>query len=187
MNPTALIAIITGTSTILAATLTAVWALLNERMKAKYERIRLEDERRAEATENRRRELRESCEAVQSSVLKLALTARLVLQMRRDANVRLDPEDLPDRLRQARDDYHAARVAIAQLWALCGEEGRRQAIDEVNAVCDDVFGHIISSGTRTVDPGIVEDKVQSSLRGLTLAIFPSPGGEEPASRAITPV
>ncbi|MFI9561242.1 hypothetical protein [Nonomuraea endophytica] len=41
--------------------------------------------------------------------LKLTLTARLALQMRQDANVRLDPDDLSDRLRQARIDLYCAR------------------------------------------------------------------------------
>ncbi|MFC5835812.1 hypothetical protein [Nonomuraea insulae] len=186
MNPTALVALITGASTALGATLTAIWALLNERMKAKDERLRKQDERLAEAADNRRRELGEVYDAAQSSALKLALTARLALEMRRDANVRLDNEDLPGQLRQARADYQAARVAIAKLWAVCAEEKQRQAIDDVKAVSDEIFGHAISSGSRTVDPKIVEDRIQSSLRGLTLAVFP-PDQEEPVSRAIPPV
>lgn len=184
MNPTALVALITGTSTALAATLTAVWALLNERMKAKYERLRQQDVRLADAADNRRRELREVYDAAQSSVLKLALTVRLALEMRRDSNVRLDDDDLPGQLRQARVDYQEARVAIARLWAECAGDRQRQAIDDVKAVSDEVFGHAISSGSRTVDPKIVEERIQSSLRGLTLVVFPDQ--EEPVSRAIPP-
>ncbi|GAA1013064.1 hypothetical protein Aple_016280 [Acrocarpospora pleiomorpha] len=176
MPETALVALITGGSAVLAALSGAGWSVVTERSKAKHARLAAAAQRDADRQDVRAAELRQAFADAQSAVLKLGLAVSVSLDMRASSNARLDGEDLPGQLRQARIDYHGAKAAIERLWPLCPSDCQEK-IRELSNAATGAFSYARSVAGPTEVPEKVEAALEESLRALSDDIFPQVPGE----------
>lgn len=171
MPDTALVALITGASAVLAALSGAGWAMVTERLKAKQATRAAAEQRRADREDARAETLRTAFADAQSAVLRFGLTVSISLDMRTDRDARLDGEDLPGQFRQARVEYLAAAVAVERLWPLC-PEGARERLEQLSAAVTRAFGHARSVSSPVVAGEEVEVALQRALRALSAEVFP---------------
>ncbi|MFI6705033.1 hypothetical protein ACIBF7_01285 [Nonomuraea sp. NPDC050478] len=162
---TALVALITGGSAVLAAFTGAGWSVVTERAKAKHARRAAEEQRDAERRDARARETWDAYYKTQAAVLGLGLSVGISLDMRASSNARLDGEDLPTQLRLVRAEYLAATVAIERLWPLCppsSHDNLRMLSNEVSTA----FGYARGVSQQQVTATEVEKALQERLRAL---------------------
>ncbi|SEH01229.1 hypothetical protein SAMN05444920_119159 [Nonomuraea solani] len=170
MSDIALVALITGSATFLAALCGASWTTITERVKARHARLAAEEQRRADALKARETALRAALAEVQSAVLKLGITLGIVLDMRLNGHARLDGEDLPTQIRQARTEYWAAKTAIRQLQPLCPPKAAER-LEELSLAASHAFGYARSVAGPTASSEKVESDLESSLRALSDSLF----------------
>ncbi|MEU7740688.1 hypothetical protein [Nonomuraea sp. NPDC049158] len=166
-------ALITGSSAVLAALSGAAWSVVTERTRARHARVAARELRAAEREDASARELRTAFADAQTAVLQLGLTVGISLDMRSSRNARLDGEDLPAQLRLVRTEYLAAKVAIERLWPLCPPE-RHRKIKELSDAASEAFSYARSVGSPMAAAEKVEVDLQESLRALSDDIFPKP-------------
>ncbi|MEV0390430.1 hypothetical protein [Nonomuraea sp. NPDC050643] len=170
MPDIALVALITGGSTFLAALCGASWTTITERAKARQARLAAAEQRRAEWFEARDAALRAALAEAHAAVLKLGITLGIMLDMRLSGHARLDGEDLPTQIRQARTEYWAAKTAIRQLQPLCPAVAVER-LEELSRAVSQAFEYARSVAGPTVSSEKVEADLESSLCALTGELF----------------
>lgn len=180
MQETALVALFTGGSTAMASVMTAVCAIVNERLRARRQFTQELQARAMDQDESRKRTLRQSFQDTQAAVLHLGVTVRISLNIRTDGYARLDGTDLPEQLRQVREDYLAALVATETLWALAEGTTARTAIDELRFAVTTAFDHARSAASPIADPAGIDKDLLTHLRAVGEAFFGEPSPPDPA-------
>jgi hypothetical protein len=169
---TALVALITGGSAVLAAFTGAGWAMVTEKIKAKHAKLVADEQREAERRQARERELRDAFFEAQAAVLDLGLAVGISLDMRADSNARLDGEDLPTQMRSVREKYLAATVSIGRLRAVCDPSCH----DKLQALTHEVhkaFGYARTISQQRVKGEEVERVLEEHLNALSDGLAPS--------------
>jgi hypothetical protein len=183
MPPTALVALITGAAAVVAALSGAGWTMLTERLKARHAAKAAEVQRLATLEETQAETLRTAFTNAQSAVLRFGLTVSISLDMRSDRNARLDGEDLPGQIRQARVEYLAATDAVERLWPLCPVYARER-IEQLSTGVTQAFSYARSVSSPTVPGEQVEEALRRRLRALSEEVFPpAPPGVQSARGA----
>lgn len=181
MTEAAQVALITGSATAFGALLAGCAAGLVEFLRGRGELRRLRVTYTADRITAREQELRQAFADAQAAMLKLALAVRVFIDLRQDGTARFSGQplgdQLGDQLRQAREEYLAAGVAVEALWTVTHDASARREIDTLRSAAADAYRCLRAPDVSGADSGQVEQQIVDALRALSLALFPAPVGE----------
>jgi hypothetical protein len=153
-------------------------AFFVERRKAaaanKHEFLqRIEQDRQAH-----REELERALAEARLAVIRVSVGTQLVQDMRQTADARLDDHDLPDRIRQTRNDYPAAEAALIGLWGVCRQKSTKDAVLSLLEDLTWAFRYGKSAGGADIDPEKIDARIKKRLQELSVAVTAEtqPGG-----------
>ncbi len=179
MDDEALVTLVIGAATVFGAVVATVTAFVVEWRRARHLERRDARKTQERRTEQRKQEVETALAEVRSCVLRLSVDAQLVSEMRKNADARLDQDDLPNQIRVIRAHYPAAVNALESLWTLCPGAATRAAVDELGEAIAWAFRCTRSAGGQHLDSEKIESRIQERLRALGLALAQDEAGPVP--------